>query len=110
MKKLVIFLFSLLIATFIYAAKVPKEYAQKVALNHYYQCVKSLGVEIKQTDLQINCIQEVSLDNDACYYVFNINNDEGFVIVSADDNIKPIWAYSLQSAFNIWNISPSQQS
>ncbi|MDD3860960.1 MAG: C10 family peptidase, partial [Bacteroidales bacterium] len=110
MKRLLVFLLSLLIAPYFYAAKVPREYAQVVALNHYYQCVKSLGDEIKQTDLQIKCVQEVSLDSDACYYIFNINNDEGFVIVSADDNIKPILAYSLQSGFNIGNISPSQQS
>ncbi len=34
------------------------------------------------------------------FYVFNINGTQGFVIVSAEDNVKPILAYSDERGFN----------
>ena len=34
------------------------------------------------------------------YYVFDRGNQEGFVIVAADDRMKPILAYSTESGFN----------
>ena len=39
-------------------------------------------------------------------YVFNRTEGQGFVIVSADDNIKPILGYSLESNFDQSSISP----
>lgn len=42
------------------------------------------------------------------YYVFN-NDDNGFVIVSGDDIVIPVLAYSNESAFDPNNIPPSVQ-
>ncbi len=42
----------------------------------------------------------------ADFYVFNINGGKGFVMVSGDDGVIPILAYSDQAAFDISNISP----
>jgi len=44
------------------------------------------------------------------YYVFNINGGTGFVMVSGDDNVLPILAYSRESSFDVNNISPSEKS
>jgi hypothetical protein len=112
MKKILFILYALLIGSFVFGTQVPKELAEKVALNHFYQSVKSLDNyrNVSYNDIKLNCIYEPSSGNDQEYFIFNINNDEGFVIVSADDNIKPILAYSMQSGFNIGNVSPSQQS
>ena len=41
------------------------------------------------------------------YYVFNINGGNGFVMVSADDNIIPVLAYSSESSFDIEKIAPT---
>ncbi len=41
-----------------------------------------------------------------CYYVFNLGRGEGFIIVSADDQIYPILAWSDQGAFNEKSIPP----
>ena len=41
------------------------------------------------------------------YYVFNIVGSQGFVMVSADDRVIPILAYSGESAFDINHISPA---
>jgi len=43
------------------------------------------------------------------YYVFNVNGTKGFVIVSGDDNVIPILAYSNESAFDVNHISPGTQ-
>ena len=39
------------------------------------------------------------------YYVFNVGND-GFVIISGDDNFRPIIGYSEEGAFDVDNMSP----
>ncbi|WP_118973477.1 thiol protease/hemagglutinin PrtT [Taibaiella koreensis] len=33
------------------------------------------------------------------YYVFDVNNQQGFVVVAADDIVKPVLAYSFSNAF-----------
>ena len=43
---------------------------------------------------------------EACYYIFNVGN-EGFVIVSADDNFRPLIGYSEESSFDADNIPPA---
>jgi hypothetical protein len=40
------------------------------------------------------------------YYVFNINGGTGFVMVSGDDRVQPILAYSSEASFDIDKISP----
>ncbi len=42
----------------------------------------------------------------ACFYVFNVNSSHGFIIVSAEDNVIPVLAYSDESGFNVNNIAP----
>lgn len=70
---------------------------------------KSLGQKFLQTrfemtrgaDLQL--YYTVSSDNgDPCAYVFN-NGTEGFVIVAAADNVRPILGYSNNGAFDATN-------
>ena len=34
------------------------------------------------------------------YYVFNVENDAGFIIVGSDDNISDVLAYSENNSFN----------
>src|SRR5580693_4339517 len=40
------------------------------------------------------------------FYVFNVQDGIGFVMVSGDDNIEPVLASSNESSFNINKISP----
>ena len=42
---------------------------------------------------------------EAGYYVFNVGSD-GFVIVSGDDNFRPLIAYSQEGIFDVDNVSP----
>ena len=45
-------------------------------------------------------------DEDPCFYVFN-SSEKGFVIVSADDSIEPIFGYSDENSFDERNIPPA---
>jgi len=49
---------------------------------------------------------ERSSQGEAEYYVYNINPDSGFVIVSADDAAHPIIGYSSEGHYNTTHISP----
>ena len=47
---------------------------------------------------------------DAAYYVFNVGNDEGFVIVSGDDRTPSILGYADSGAFDIDNIPDNMKA
>ena len=47
-----------------------------------------------------------TMRGEACYYIFNVGN-EGFVIVSADDDFRPVIGYSEESSFDSDNIAPA---
>jgi len=44
------------------------------------------------------------------YYVFSLNGTKGFIIISADDIIAPVLAYSTETNFNAGNIPPNVAS
>ena len=60
--------------------------------------------ELKSNALQLVYIG-LSDRNEACFYVFNVEQ-EGFVIVSADDRFRPIVGYSDEGPFATENPSP----
>ena len=44
---------------------------------------------------------ETSLAGEALYYVFNVNTNDGFIIITADDVVHPIIGYSTEKQFKI---------
>lgn len=50
-----------------------------------------------------------SMALDPAYYVFAADEQDGFVVVAGDDEVKPIVGYSLTSSFDIANIPPALQ-
>lgn len=105
------FTFVLLILTVsLFAKEVPLETARTVAenfllLNVSQQTKSSARFELGLVQLpsheafsrQIK--KSGSVDKDLLY-VFSINEDEGFIIISADDNAIPVLAYSLENQFD----------
>ena len=90
MKKL---LFTLCLATLIgslTAGPVDQQKAQKLGAKF----LSTTALSQKNADIQLN-LATAALDRNAVdYYVFNVSNGEGFVIVAGDDRVKPILAYS----------------
>ncbi len=74
--------------------------AQTVAANFY---TRNVGKSIAAVSLTYT---EVSGTNEALYYVFNVNENDGFVIVSADDAAIPVLGYSNTGSYVAENLPP----
>lgn len=97
MKKALLFTLSLLLAAVVYAGNPVTVKDAKTAAAHFLTASNSTRT-ISTTDLTL---QHTVSDEDATplYYVFSINGG-GFVVVSAQDALTPILAYSLENDFD----------
>ena len=96
-----------LFSNLLFADSITKEQAKLVASNFY-----NSRVDIEQPDLQKgNFVFDdylIQKENDKeVYYVFNVIDDKGFIIISADDDAFPILAYSFTGSFDIDHIAPA---
>ena len=107
MKK--IFTFLLVTLTFIsltYAKKVDENTAKIVG--RQFMINKAVAGQIKDvvdvsltyTSYAQNAAKAPTAEPIVNYYVFNINSNQGFVIVSGDDIVEPILGYSNQKPFD----------
>lgn len=53
------------------------------------------------------CQKKNTARNSPLYYVFNVNEDDGFVIVAGSEKIKPILAYAFRGSFKASGKSPA---
>ncbi len=81
-----------------YANNVELQDAQKVAKNFYFEKSNQFESPINYSDLQITNIIEHKNGQETVFYVFEFNN-EGFVIVSAEDAFTPVIGYSYKGNF-----------
>ena len=72
------------------------------------QRAQQLGAKLMGNS-QLRLAATVSDRGVADYYAFNVNNGEGFVIVAADDRVKPILAYSTTGRFDPDRVSEGFQ-
>ena len=111
-KKILLVLFVITFGiTNIFAGFVTEKEAELVAKNHFYQAVNSLeNVDyVAWDDIILNCIVNPEEDKNVAFYIYNINVNNGFVLVSSHYSVSPILAYSFESSFNLEYISPGQQ-
>jgi PKD repeat protein len=83
-----LFIALLFIAGVVKANPVTEQIAQTVAANFYNQAYKGVNANVTLAYVQF------SKDGQADYYVFNVNANDGFVIVAAEDAAHPILGYS----------------
>ncbi len=107
MKKLLFFnVVILFLVTISYASKVDVKYAASIAKNIYYERVNQVK-KIDYYSYELSFVYEEIYNNEPLYYIFNVSNDNGFVIISADDAARPIIGYSFTGSFDVNNIPPS---
>lgn len=82
--------------------------AKKVAKSFYFQNVQTFENK-NWNDIELELISNSKFIEQS-FYVFNINIDEGFVIVSSTNLVKPIIAYSFEGSFNIDNMPLGQET
>ena len=78
------------------AGPVSQQKAQQIGAKF----LKATALGQRNADIQLTLVS-IAANRDAVdYYVYNVANGEGFVIVAADDRVKPILAYSTSGRFN----------
>ncbi len=81
------------------------ETARKAAIN---VCILYNPVEKSLSDLNLTLTRTFKSDTETpLFYVFNINETEGFIIISADDIAKPIIGFSFEGPFPSGELIPS---
>ena len=106
MRKLILSLSFLVLSTLaIFADGISVDYAKQVARNFYNQnkgkaATVALVYENLNSDNSNGVAPGVPL-----YYVFS-TGEKGFVIISADDLVKPVLGYSTDQPFSIQNAPP----
>ena len=84
------------------AKPVSQETAQRLG-----RLFVTANFELTRQSTELNLVYTAFAERgEACYYVFNVG-EKGFVIMSADDNYRPIIAYSDERTFNIDDMAPA---
>ena len=111
MKQIILFFIAILLSLSVLGKIVPEKQAEKVAKNYFYQVINSLKNTEKTEwgDIVLNCIVSPEKDKITNYYIFNVNGNNGFVLISSNYSITPVLAYSFEAGFNFDNIAPGQQ-
>jgi len=104
MKQLLAFI--LIIFTGIAYGKQIDEATAKTVGQHFLSSNSHLQVNASDLVMAYKTNSNMSTSAQAvtCFYVFNLSATRGFVIVSADDNVNPVLAYSDESSFDASNI------
>ncbi len=80
------------------AGPVDQQKAQKLGAKF----LSTTAIAQKNADIQLNLVS-VAVDlqrGGTDYYVFNVKNGEGFVVIAGDDCVRPILAYSTTGKYN----------
>ncbi len=99
-KRLIVIKILLLFACGLFGEVVPVEKAKVIAKNFYYER-RSLSSDIIYYDINLNDNYTIYNENKPVIYIFNVNNNEGFIIISAESNVYPVLGYSFNGRYDI---------
>lgn len=108
MHKFTLLILSLLWGAFVFSAPVSQEKASSFAKDFYLNRYNS-AFEKTLNDVQFSEIIAYPSNSSALWYVFNIAQNEGFIIISAEDNMLPVLGYSFKGNFDISKMSPATE-
>ena len=78
------------------AGNVSPQMAQRIGA----QFLSRTQLGQQRTEIQLQLVSTAATRGEADYYVFNVSDGEGFVIVAGDDRVKPILAYSTTGSYD----------
>lgn len=88
---------------------VPENKARTLALNFYFERA-SIQAAVERSAIKISGSYLVKDQGIDLFYVFNINGDKGFVLVSATDQVIPVLGYSFEGNYKQDNQPEAVQS
>jgi len=83
----------------LWADEVTPNAAKNLATNFY-------RIQNGSAPQQVTLVKTETYNETPVYYIFQVNNADGFVIVSADDQAYPILGYALNGVFITDNMAP----
>jgi hypothetical protein len=86
------------------AQKVPLETARQVAVSFFREAGKTLNNSTVEQAL--NHDRTMEMDGTTLYYVFNAEDEHGYVLVSGDFSWYPILGFSLKGTFHADDLPP----
>ena len=98
MKRLFLSVMLLALTSMMFAGPVGQQKAQQLGAR--FLSTSAVGQRNATVQLDLVSVATDATRSAADYYVFNVHDGEGFVIVSGDDRVKPILAYSTTGRFN----------
>ena len=111
MKRYLLLIVSVVVSSLLMAGNVTPEQAEQVAqqfLNSHRLTTKS------QSAARLNMVQHRTTSRRAgaptAYYVFNVEQDKGFVVVSGDDRTVPILGYGENGSFDVDNMPENMKA
>jgi len=111
MKKYLLLIVSVVVSSLLMAGNVTPEQAEQVAqqfLNSHRLTAKS------QSAARLNMVQHRKTSRRAgaptAYYVFNVEQEKGFVVVSGDDRTVPILGYGETGTFDVDNMPENMKA
>lgn len=102
--------FALLLANVAYAGPIDIEAAKQIAQD-YLKKQTGARKSIKHTVAPRRASATTSANGaeSPAYYIFDIEDNSGFVIISGDDALKPVLAHTDNGNFNADNLNPAVQ-
>ncbi len=111
MKNILFFSFLYLLSISLFSKQIDVSTAEIIAKN--YASVKNISSQKSGIQTQLIKTGKALISNQSevisSYYIFNINQNEGFVIIAADDVAIPVLGYSNNGSFDTTNIPSSLQ-
>ena len=87
------------------ASPIDQQKAQKLGAKF----LSTTALSQKNADIQLHLVSAAVTRGSVDYYVFNVVDGEGFVIIAGDDCVKPILAYSTTGQYDPNNVSEGFQ-
>ncbi len=105
MKKNLFFTLSIfLIVSFAFGGKITIDHARQVGSNFYFERYLQHHM-MNYENLKVTESFTQTFNGNAVYYIFNFTN-KGFIIVSANDAVPPVLAYSFEGNYSTDNQPP----
>jgi len=102
------------LTTVLFANPIDREKAKTIAKNFYLQVAKNnnlpditLSLVFTEKNKDISNLKGNKPVKTPVFFIFNVNQNDGYVIITADDDVIPILGYSLSGNYTGTNLPPA---
>ncbi|MFZ4707948.1 MAG: C10 family peptidase, partial [Bacteroidales bacterium] len=114
MKRTLLTLLFYAITICLFADPVSQEQASKIAKNFYSQVAPNknladikLSLAFAEKSMDVSRVRGNNTEETDIFYIFNVNQNDGFVIITADNDVVPVLGYSSSGSYSPGNIPPA---